>query len=207
MSRDLVLFLIGVIVTIILVVLDKAGRLKGPMLFILLGFAAVITLPLALGNTWVIDAAPPMLKFSRGLFMVCIVGLSYSLIAIWISTVSPDSSKRPEENNQPDKPTNQISAETSPIKKSTPSLLFVFGAPLGENDSPVWVMMLKHYGPNTAFNCDIQFYDDDRKNIEHQWLVEHGSPSFLPPGGVAGRSQLSFRIPEAGPERSPEKFQ
>jgi hypothetical protein len=52
-----------------------------------------------------------------------------------------------------------------------PSLVFVFGAPLGSNDSPVWIMMLKHYGPNPAYNCNVEFYDQDRKNIEHEWLV------------------------------------
>ena len=94
----------------------------------------------------------------------------------------------------------------TPLKEESPSFLFVFGAPLGENDSPVWIMMLKHYGPITAFNCDIQFYDDDRKNIEHRWLVEHPNSSFLPSGGVVGQSQIRFQIPEAGPEGAPEKF-
>lgn len=89
----------------------------------------------------------------------------------------------------------------------SPSFLFVFGAPLGENDSPVWIMMLKHYGANAAYNCDIQFFDDDRKNIEHQWLVEHPGSAFLPPEGVAGKSQARFRIPEGGPEGSIDSFQ
>ena len=88
-----------------------------------------------------------------------------------------------------------------------PSFLLVFGAPLGENDAPVWIMMLKHYGPNTAYNCDVAFFDNDRKNIEHQWLVEHPNSSFLPPGGVAGKSQMRFHVPEAGPEGSIDSFQ
>ena len=37
----------------------------------------------------------------------------------------------------------------------TPSLVFVFGAPLGDNDSALWIMMLKHYGPWSAHNCDM----------------------------------------------------
>jgi len=80
-----------------------------------------------------------------------------------------------------------------------PSFLFVFGVPLGENDSPVWVMMLKHYGPDQAYNCDTEFIDEDRKNIEHQWLVAHPGSSFLPPGGVAGESQKRIHVAEAGP--------
>jgi hypothetical protein len=82
--------------------------------------------------------------------------------------------------------------------KELPSFVFVFGAPLGDNDSPVWLMMLKHYGPNPAYNCDIVFYDKDRKNIEHQSLLQHPGSSFPPPG-LAGKSQERLHVPEAGP--------
>jgi len=43
-------------------------------------------------------------------------------------------------------------------------------------------MMLRHYGPNPAYNCDIAFYDRDRKNIEHEWLVRHPNSPYPPPG-------------------------
>jgi hypothetical protein len=90
--------------------------------------------------------------------------------------------------------------------KEAPSFVFVFGAPLGDNDSPVWIMMLKHYGPNPAYNCDIEFFDQDRKNIEHQWLLQHPGSSFPPPG-LAGKSQERLRVPEAGPIGSIGSFQ
>jgi hypothetical protein len=35
-----------------------------------------------------------------------------------------------------------------------PSLAFVFGAPLGDNDSAQWIMMLKHYGPGSIHKSD-----------------------------------------------------
>jgi hypothetical protein len=60
-------------------------------------------------------------------------------------------------------------------------------------------MILKHYGPDQAYNCDIEFIDEDRKNIEHHWLIAHPGSSFLPPGGVAGESQKRIQVPEAGP--------
>jgi hypothetical protein len=82
---------------------------------------------------------------------------------------------------------------------SKPSLLFVFGAPLGDNDSATWVMMLKHYGPQPAYNCDISFYDNDRKNIEHEWLIKHPDSPYPPPN-LAGESQKHFHIPEASQE-------
>jgi hypothetical protein len=90
--------------------------------------------------------------------------------------------------------------------KELPSLLFVFGAPLGDNDSPLWIMMLKHYGPNPAHNCDIEFFDTDRKNIEHQWLVKHPDSPFPPPE-LVGKSQVHLHVPEAGPLGSIGSFQ
>lgn len=90
--------------------------------------------------------------------------------------------------------------------KELPSFVFVFGAPLGDNKSPVWIMMLKHYGPNPAYNCDVEFFDEDRKNIEHLWLVQHPSSPFPPPG-LAGHSQTHIHIAEAGPSGSIGSFQ
>ena len=58
-----------------------------------------------------------------------------------------------------------------------PNLPFIFGAPLGENDSPIWYMLVEHYGPNPAYNCEISFWDVNRKNIEHDWLVSHPGSS------------------------------
>jgi hypothetical protein len=87
----------------------------------------------------------------------------------------------------------------------TPSLVFVFGTPLGDNDSASWVMMLKHYGPGPAYNCDIGFFDDDRKNIEHEWLVQHPDSPFPPPG-LAGESQKHIHVAEASPEGEPGNF-
>lgn len=90
--------------------------------------------------------------------------------------------------------------------KQLPSFVFVFGAPLGDNDAPVWVMLFKHYGPNPAHNCDIEFFDQDRKNIEHAWLVQHPNSPF-PPTQLTGKSQEHFHIPEAGPQGSIGSFQ
>ena len=99
-------------------------------------------------------------------------------------------------------------ARTPMLAKRTdkrPSLVFIFGAPLGDNNSATWVMMLKHFGPGPAHNCDIGFYDDDRKNIEHQWLVQHPNTPFPPPG-LAGKSQEHMHIAEAGPEGASGNF-
>ena len=74
----------GIILTIILVVLDKAGKLIGPTLFWLLVLAALMTVPLALGNPLVADAPGVWKWWSRGI-MLALVGFGYWAIAIWIS--------------------------------------------------------------------------------------------------------------------------
>ena len=76
----------GIVLAIVLVVLDKAGKLKGPMLLIMLAVAAAMTLPLALGNSWVGDVPSGILKVTRGMLMFFVLGLIYSAIAVWIST-------------------------------------------------------------------------------------------------------------------------
>jgi|SRR5579862_9897039 len=75
----------GGILTIILVVLDKAGKLKGWNLYALLAVAAALTLPLALGNSWVTDVSG-VVRGVRSLAAVCVVGLAYALLANWIAT-------------------------------------------------------------------------------------------------------------------------
>jgi hypothetical protein len=87
----------------------------------------------------------------------------------------------------------------APAPPPISSFVFVFGAPLGDNDSASWVMVLKHYGPGSAYNCDIGFYDDDRKNIEHEWLVRHPNSPYPPPD-LAGESQKRIHVAEASPE-------
>jgi hypothetical protein len=96
-------------------------------------------------------------------------------------------------------------AEIPKAEVKRPSFLFVFGAPLGDNNSATWVMMLKHYGPGPAHNCEIGFFDDDRKNIEHEWLVGHPNIPFPPPG-LAGKSQEHRHVVEAGPEGASGSF-
>ena len=187
---------VGLALTLVLVVLDKAGKLKGPILLLLLGLGAVLVLPIALGNSWVEDASTFQLKLTRGFSMVCLVGLCYGLLASWIS--QGDAPQETEEGQAP-------ITDTS-IRK-TPSFLFITGAPLGDNESATWVMMARHYGPNRAYDCTIEFTDLDRKNVEHEWLVKHPDTPFLPQG-MFDKSQFNLRIAEAGPEpATAESFQ
>lgn len=91
----------GGVLTLVLIVLDKAGKLKGSMLLVLLAVAGILTLPLMLNVAWVSEAHGAA-KFSRGLLMFFIVGLVYSIIAVWVSpNITPD----PNESRQDKKPT------------------------------------------------------------------------------------------------------
>lgn len=94
---------------------------------------------------------------------------------------------------------NNTDDEPAATKSSAPNLVFIFGAPLGDNGSARWLMILKHFGPSLAYRCDITFYDDDRKNIEHEWLVKHPDVPY-PPRELAGASGKRIFVPEAGPE-------
>jgi len=82
----------GIVLAVVLLVLDKAGKLKGGLLFGLLCLAGAMTLFLALGNGFVADA-PEKWRFWRGSLLVCLVGFTYSGLAIWISPSAPIENK------------------------------------------------------------------------------------------------------------------
>jgi hypothetical protein len=81
----------------------------------------------------------------------------------------------------------------------TPNFVFVFGAPLGDNNSATWIMTLRHFGPGPAHNCAVDFYDKDRININHGWLVKHPNTPFAPPD-LVGEFRHHTQVSEAGPE-------
>src|SRR5712671_3824701 len=72
------------VLTVVLIVLDKAGKLKGPILVGLLGLAAVMLFPLAIGNEWVAGSPNTQIKFARGLLMFFSVGVVFAALALWI---------------------------------------------------------------------------------------------------------------------------
>jgi hypothetical protein len=94
----------GIVFAIILVVLDKAGKLKGPILLVLLGVAALMTLPLVLDNSWVGDAPSRMLKFTRGMLLFFVIGVAYSVIAVWISGGPENTATSPREETKAQSP-------------------------------------------------------------------------------------------------------
>jgi hypothetical protein len=127
--------------------------------------------------------------------MACVIEEIAAVLNHPIAEASQSKLQQAEEN-----PRATISRQV------TPSFVFVFGAPLGDNDSSTWIMLLLHYGPSTAYNCKIEFFDDDRKNIAHEWLVKHPDTPF-PPAEIAGESQKHIDVGEAGQGGSIGNFQ
>jgi hypothetical protein len=136
-------------------------------------------------------------------------GLAVKIISVVVAValISGGIAWRLRSKTQEKEVSLQPSATTNkPLVSTLESMPFVIGAPLGENYSPKWLMMIHHYGSEPAYNCDIGFSDLDRKNIEHEWLVKHPNSSF-PPHNLAGESQKSFHIAESDPLGIPAKFE
>jgi hypothetical protein len=90
-------------------------------------------------------------------------------------------------------------ASNTPIAPQNPNFIFVFGAPLGDNNSANWMMMFKHYGHGPAHNCTVDFYDKDRINIRREWLLKHPNIPF-PPADLVGEFRYQVQISEGGSE-------
>jgi hypothetical protein len=76
----------AIILTMVLLVLDKAGKLKGPILFWLLAFAALMTMPLVFRNTWVLRSPNGTARAFRTACLLCAAASVYSGLAAWIAT-------------------------------------------------------------------------------------------------------------------------
>ncbi len=91
---------LGLVLAIILVVLDKAGKVKGGFVFVLLFVAAVMTLFLALGNSWVTEA-PPRWRLWRGALLFSLVTFAYTGVAIWIDPGTANEARNTERRPAP----------------------------------------------------------------------------------------------------------
>jgi hypothetical protein len=76
----------GLILAIVLVVLDKAGKLKGPMLLALLAVAACMAIPLLFSIPWVAEAPRGLPLMTRQLLMLFFLGGVWASISVWITT-------------------------------------------------------------------------------------------------------------------------
>jgi len=121
----------AIVLTIVLVVLDKAGKLRGPTLFCLLALAAVMTIPLVLGNSWVSASPNGTAKMFRVMLLMCMVGVGYAALSAWIATGSEfgqdhsaDRSGRSKEENPQgaEHPQESIGTKGRESRSSVPSV-------------------------------------------------------------------------------------
>jgi hypothetical protein len=84
LTFEIALAIGGTVLTVVLLVLDKAEKLKGPVLYGLLCLAALTTLPLVLGNPLVVNAVGPWKYWYRSLGSATVI-LGFWAIGIWIS--------------------------------------------------------------------------------------------------------------------------
>jgi hypothetical protein len=113
LSLELLLAVGGIVLTILLVVLDKAEKLKGGILFWLLMLAAALTVPLALGNSVVADTPAPWRLWLRGIALA-VVGFSYWALAIWIRLPNESAENKTRAPQPP-----QTTSSPSPVKDSS----------------------------------------------------------------------------------------
>lgn len=187
-SRGLREFLVGVVLGLVIWGLQMAGITVNLPLSALVLTIAFILIAYAF---WIWEK-PQAWRMLLRICTICIAAIIYfalignQLLSQW---------KRHSRDSQ------GITAQSPGI-----SFPFVFGSPLGDNESPQWLMLVKHHGPSPTYNCDIIFYDLDRKNIEHLWLSRHPKSSFLPPNLKGGPSQISRHYAEIDPMGSPNNF-
>lgn len=90
----------GLAATIVLVVLDKAGKLKGPLLLFLLALAILTVVPIAIGNPWVHSPTSSAARFSRRVICLSILGVLYGLLAMWVSESKGELETEAESTNR-----------------------------------------------------------------------------------------------------------
>jgi len=91
----------GGILAIVLVVLDKAGKLRGPMLLTLLAVAATLAIPLCISLPWVADSPPGLMMFSRRALAICLLASTWAGLCAWITTA--DNTEVPVTATPPNK--------------------------------------------------------------------------------------------------------
>jgi hypothetical protein len=120
LTVDRVIGIAGIVAAIVLLVLDKAGKIKGGALFVLLGIAAIITLPFCFSVPWV-KASFGMALFARRMLMAFLVGTAYSILCVWISSgnQTSESTEHVAQGGTPGQPTGP--ANQTPTSIAEPS--------------------------------------------------------------------------------------
>jgi hypothetical protein len=181
LSFDKAAFLIGTILAILLVVLDKAGKLTNkPALMFMLLVCAVLTLPLALHNG-LVQSGSRAWKWWKACVSVAVVLCAYGALMIWIADAKGES-------KEPPPPPERASAESKQAKP-TKSVTRHAGTPRN-----VIIQTATPYGnlQQRAMNLAQAIFDD-----LYVWGWDDNPLGQLHPS--PGKTQMKKR-PRSGPE-------
>jgi hypothetical protein len=119
LPRDVGLFVAGIISTLILLVLDKAGKLQGPALYGLLAVACLLTLPLVTKNKYISTLSKPwnILGSIAAAALACSV---YVVIGVWISPLSAKPTIEPAAQSQAPESPSTGTTTTKPSQEKPP---------------------------------------------------------------------------------------
>lgn len=73
----------GGILSILLVVFDKAGKLKGRLLYVLLAFAVAMALPLCFSLPWVANSPTASVMSFRRALLVSLLVIAWAILCAW----------------------------------------------------------------------------------------------------------------------------
>jgi hypothetical protein len=130
----------GVVFATVLLVLDKAGKLKGPLLLILLAIALCMLIPILFSIPWVAHASPGSQVWARRLFMTFLVGVLWASLSVWVTSGIPNKDSEPVEHLS-----SQITV------KELDLLLIPHG-----NNSPLLCLEVKNKGDDAKIAATIR---------------------------------------------------
>jgi hypothetical protein len=171
----------GIVLAILLVVLDKAGKLKGYWIPLLLFVAGVMTLFIALGNSWVTES-PTKWKLWRGALMFCVVAFTYSAIAIWVSSGNELPTKKRGGGSPTDETKTEGPVAANPTEKSLST------SANGGNPTPPGTATTNRGQPSATNSLPLQTPQQARTEAKQE---PPASPSE--PGLVNARPQPARR--------------
>jgi hypothetical protein len=171
----------GLILAIVLVVLDKAEKLKGPLLLVLLGVAACMAIPLLFSVPWVAEASAGMPRITRQLLMVFLLGALWAFVAIWITPATPESATTVPPAPQPSSKTVSLPFPNITIGCTT---FIPMGTFLDQMSKGIPVPFMSIKEKNGVEKPLLSFYVKDGKtfaNIHNLAITDNGtafSPAF-----------------------------
>ena len=189
----------GIVLTAVFLVLDKAGKLKGGWLYGLLLLAGAMTLFIAIGNSWVLDA-PAKWKLWRAALTTSVTALVCTGAAIWISGASSGAIASLPQHSEPftenlhTSDTISVKVERTVPLAAGPRILLYYS---WRRNLPDEGLTLFNDGTEAALN--LEFWDIQRGNwrvrFPHVAMLEKGKRVTIHPVELAELSAPQYTKP------------